>query len=100
MGCVRRMVVYRTLNKLETCIQECMKGQSKRPNTHSTRVIEMSRNLSEEQLTNRLAEWESLFIRKENEGLTSLPDFIQIRIHIVRWLLFRQPVIDLLFNLL
>jgi len=27
-----RMVVYRTLNKLETCIQECMKGQSKRPN--------------------------------------------------------------------
>jgi RNA polymerase sigma factor (sigma-70 family) len=23
-----RMVVYRTLNKLETCIQECMKGQS------------------------------------------------------------------------
>ena len=26
-----RMVVYRSLNKLETCIQECMKGQSKRP---------------------------------------------------------------------
>lgn len=25
-----RMVVYRTLNKLETCIQKCMKGQSKR----------------------------------------------------------------------
>ena len=27
-----RMVVYRTLNKLETCIQKCMKGQSKQPN--------------------------------------------------------------------
>jgi len=26
---------------------------------------------------------ESLFMRKENEGLTSLPGFIQIRIHIV-----------------
>lgn len=32
-----RMVVYRTLNKLETCIQECKKGRSER---HSTPLIE------------------------------------------------------------
>jgi RNA polymerase sigma factor (sigma-70 family) len=31
-----RMVVYRTLNKLETCIQECMKGQSR----HSDSLVE------------------------------------------------------------
>ena len=38
-------------------------------------------------MINRLAEWSRSFYAEGNEEVTPLPDFIQIKIHIVRLLL-------------